>query len=176
MISETKLKTTMQQILGSLVSDSFPFSTVAEKLTESEMNCLLDLSEYGYVMWAIDHYGHKCAYKNLMAAQRTIDGYTMDAVKYRDDMPMMLLNAHTYVNKLLANVADIDICLKQLEGMSFPYVLYVLFAASGQEDVVARYKPEIEEQLKRYPSTLDLLPASYRDVKKGVLNASTKQS
>jgi hypothetical protein len=102
-------------------------------------------------------------------ADAAVKGYVEDAAKYRDDMPAMLLNAHTYVTSILANVADLETALKHLEGMSFPYVLYVLFAGSGQSDVVERYRPEAEEQLKRYPSTLDLLPESYRKVKEALL-------
>jgi hypothetical protein len=111
----------------------------------------------------------KSAWRNVLCSDAAVKGYVEDAAKFRDDMPAMLVNAHAYVTSILANVADLDTAMRQLEGMSFPYVLYVLFAGSGQEEVVERYRPEAEEQLRRYPSTLDLLPESYRSLKETLL-------
>ena len=168
MVSETELRETAVNLLSNLVA-GIDFGPLAESLSAQEDARGLELSPYGFVLWCLDHYGVKCAWKNVLCSDAAVKGYVEDAARLRDDMPAMLLNAHTYVSSILANVADLDTALRQLEGMSFPYVLYVLFAASGQEDVVDRYRPEAEEQLKRYPSTLDLLPESYRSVKEALL-------
>ena len=42
-------------------------------------------------------------------------------------------------------------------------------AGIGQADRVAKYRTQMEEQLKRYPSTLDKLPESFRKAGKEVL-------
>jgi hypothetical protein len=64
--------------------------------------------------------------------------------------------------------------MERLAGMSFPYVLFVLFAAQGHSEVVDRYRTETEELLKRYPGTLDKLPEHFRDTTKEALNADTE--
>lgn len=163
-----KLKATAHELLGNAVSGDIDWDLMADRLGTAATTAGVEPSAYGVIMWAVDHHGFKAVWKNILSSQAVCEGYVADARKLRDDMPAMLVNAHTYVSKLLANVADFDICLNQLEGMSFPYVLYVLFAGSGQEELVARYRPEAAEQLKRYPSTLDLLPESYRKVKEAL--------
>lgn len=174
MISASKLRDTAESVLGSFLGGDFPYDKVADMLSECEATNNIRLSAYGYIMWIVDNYGHKCAYRNLVTSQKATGGYLSAAIKYRDDMPSMLINADTYVTQILSNVADIDICFKQLEGMTFPYVLYVLFAGSGQHALVERYRTEIEEQMRRYPSTLDLLPETYRKVGMEVLNEDTE--
>lgn len=143
-------------------------------MNKAEEESDIRLSPYGFLMWAVDHYGYKSLWKNVVSSPKAVNGYAADAVKLRDDMPVMLLNAQVYVTKIFSNVADIEMCFKHLEGMTFPYVLYVLFAGSGQEDMVERYKPEMEETMKRYPSTLDLLPESYKKVGEA-FNANAEQ-
>jgi len=168
MVSETELRETAVSLLSSLV-DGIDFGPLAEALSAQEQSRNLELSPYGHVLWCLDHYGVKSAWRNVLCSDAAVKGYVEDAAKFRDDMPAMLVNAHAYVTSILANVADLDTAMRQLEGMSFPYVLYVLFAGSGQEEVVERYRPEAEEQLRRYPSTLDLLPESYRSLKETLL-------
>ena len=73
-------------------------------------------------------------------------------------------------------MSEMDTCFKQLEGMTFPYVLYIMFAGSGQKDIVARYRTAAVEQLKRYPSTCDRLPESFRKVAEELKNADTDQT
>lgn len=171
MISEEDLRKTAKNLLGSLIPDSFPFDSLADRLSSAEIVSDIALSAYGFFMWCLDHYGTKITWTNVVNSDKAVDGYVGAAEKYREDMPVLLLNANVYVTRIMSNVADLDTCFKQLEGMTFPYVLYVLFAGSGQHDIVERYKAEAEEQLRRYPSTLDLLPETYRNVGKEVLNA-----
>lgn len=166
------------RILGNLISHDFPYFSVCNEFVTFQHdpeNKGIRLSPYGYVMYAIDHYGYKCAYKNLMASKNVVEAYEKTALKYRDDMPAMLLNAKSYVTKIFSNIPDVSACLRQLEGMTFPYIMYVLFAGGGSADVVMQYRPEIEEQMKRYPSTLDLLPASYKKVGQEIVDADPEQ-
>lgn len=176
MISEENLRNTMNRVLGSLAKPDFPYWRVAETLSRFEQDNGMRLSAYGYVMWAVDHHGYKCAYSNLMASANVTGGYCDAAKNYRDDMPAMLVNANLYATKILSNVADLDTCLRQLEGMTFPYVLYTLFTGTGQVDVVERYRNDFQEHMRRYPSTLDLLPESFRKVGDDILagNADTQ--
>ena len=171
MISEEDLRQTAKSLLHEFVPDDFPFGKTAQALTDAELENNIRLSPYGYIMWAVDHYGYKCAYKNVLASDNVLKGYVDEAVKLKEDMPAMLLNAHTYVSKVLSNVPSLETCFKHLEGMTFPYVLYILFAGSEQGDVVSAYKPSLAEHMRRYPSMLDLLPESYRKVGEEVLNA-----
>lgn len=175
MVSEEQLRRTMSSLLGDTVPGDFPFGKVAQLLGSYETEYGTTLSAYGYVRWAIDHLGYKCLYKNLMASDKVVGSYAREALKYMEDMPMMLNNAIVYANQLMANIADTDVCMRQLEGMTFPYVLYTFFAASGCHEVVERYKPQMEEQMLRYPSTLDRLPESFKAVGREILNANAEQ-
>lgn len=170
MVSASKLRETMTSLMSECVPAEFPFDKVAAKMRQFEDDNEIRLSEYGYVMWAVDHYGWKCAYKNLMASDDVVQGYMDEALKYMLDMPILLVNANKYLSKLLGNIANFETCLQLLEGMSYPYILYTLFAGIGQADRVARYRPEMEEQMRRYPSTLDKLPESFRKVGEEVLD------
>lgn len=161
-----ELRQTAQQLMGQYSPDDGRLSEIADRLSDRERESGVTLSAYGFIMWAFDHYGFKCAYKNMLGAEQTVAGYADEAVRLRDDMPAMLVNAHMYVTKIMSNVADMDTCFRQLEGMTFPYVLYVLFAGSGQQAMVERYKEQTREQLRRFPSILDSLPETYKAVAK----------
>ena len=165
----------MRTLLGTAVSNDVDYDVMAERLNAEEAEQGVALTEYGYVMWAVDHFGHKCAYKNVMESKNLMHDYALAAVKMREDMPIMLVNANTYVTKLMSNVADLSTCFRQLEGMTFPYVLYVLFAGSGQPELVTQYRPEMEEIMKRYPDALVLLPESFKSVGQEVLDADAEQ-
>lgn len=159
----------MRSLLGNSVSSDIDYSTMAFLLNAEAEEQGVNLTEYGYVMWAVDHQGHKCAYKNVMESKSLMHDYALEAARMRDDMPAMLVNANLYVTKLMSNVADLGTCFRQLEGMTFPYVLYVLFAGSGQEELVHQYRPEMEETLRRYPDVLSLLPESFKAVGREVI-------
>ena len=175
MISADELKKTAKNLLGSSnISPDVNWNKIADQLKEHEQESAIELTSYGFFMWAIEHYGASALFKNLLASEKLTRGYAECAASMRDDMPSLLYNAHIYVSKLMGNVSDIGVCFKHLEGMTFPYVLYVLFTGSGQEDVVQSYKTSLIEVLKRYPSTLDKLPESYRNVGKEILNADAE--
>lgn len=171
MISVDELQRLGDEMFGR--QTSIAYATLANMLNDAaSTDC--KLSAYGYLMWLIEHYGHNCVFRNVAMSQKSVTGYTQEAHRLMEEAPAMLLNAHMYVEKILSNVADIDTCFKQLEGMTFPYILYVLFSASGNGDLVKRYKAETEEQLRRYPSILDKLPQSYRDVAKEFIDADVE--
>lgn len=142
-------------------------------LTRLERENNIELSPYGYIMWALDNYGWQCGYSNMLTSEGVVKGYCAAAIKYRDDMPEMLLNANDYFSRVMNNVADTEAALKHLEGMSTPYILYVLLAPYYAE-MADRYREAAEEQLKRYPSTLDKLTGSYKRLKEVLLHADAK--
>lgn len=174
MISVDSLKATLTGLLGSRVPSGFPFEVVAKSLLKQEKARDIKLSSYGYLMYAIDHYGAGILYRNVLASNKTIEGYAAEADKYRTDMPVMLVNAAQYVEHIFNLIPDMETCFRKLEDMTFPYVLYVLFTAGGQEELVAKYKEDFEEHMHRYPSTLDLLPESYKNVGTEVSDADIK--
>lgn len=133
----------------------------------------VELSSYGYIMYVLEHIGLQGIYRNGFTYTNLMTGYAETARKYKEDMPLQLVNASKYVESVFNQLIDPDLCMKRLEGMSFPYVLYVLFTGAGQPDMVAQYRPEIEEQLRRYPGTLTLLPEKYKAVGEEVLNANS---
>lgn len=173
MISETKLLSTVEALLGKIPRNLNAESVVRQLNTLSE-NSNVPLSEYGYVMWALEHAGMAGIYRGQLSDPYLMRGYADEAKKYKDDMPSLLVNAGEYVEKVFSVMQEPDLCMERLAGMSFPYVLFVLFAAQGHSDVVDRYKTETEELLKRYPGTLDKLPEHFRDTTKEALNADTE--
>lgn len=135
---------------------------IASLLNNVQRSKDIRLSAYGYIRWVVEHYGYKAAYPNIINSAGTVDGYANEAAEMRDNMPVLLLNAADYTAKVTGHGMPMEMCLEQLEGMSFPYVLYILFAGGGHKDEVAKYKEETAEVLKRYPSLLDKLPDSYK--------------
>lgn len=169
MISAEELKTMAKSLLGNSIPSDVWWDSIAEQLSAREDMDGTRLSAYGFLLWAIERYGTTAVYKNVLTSRRAADGYADDALKHQTDMPSLLYNAHIYTSKLMGNVADMSICFKHLEGMTFPYVLYVLFASSGQQDIVKQYKPNLCDMLRKYPSLLDNLPESYRNTGKEVM-------
>lgn len=158
-----------------LIGQHFPKTANPERIADS-LNKASDihgvaLSAYGYIMWVLEHCGISAITRGGLSMQANIDAYAAVAKKYKEDMPMHIINASNYVDKVFNTIQDPELCMVRLEGMSFPHVLYVLFAAAGQSDIVANYKTEIEEHLKRYPGSLDLLPEKFKSVGREVLNA-----
>ena len=70
----------MTSLLGDAVPRDFPFGKVSQMLCSYETEYGLTLSAYGYVRWAIDHYGYKCLFKNLMASEKVVGDYAKEAL------------------------------------------------------------------------------------------------
>ena len=162
MVSQDNLRETANRLLGNAAAGDMPWDRMAEILSNYEQSMSVSLSAYGYIMWAHDHYRAKCAYKNILSSVNVMNENASEAKRLMEHIPELLVNAHTYVTKIMSNVPDLEACFQHLEGMSFPYVLYVLFAGTGQKELVQRYKIETAELLKRYPSAFDKLPESFR--------------
>lgn len=173
MVSEQSLQAELTSLLGEYAPRNYQFKKVAKGLNRFEEEYAINLSAYGFFMWCIDKYGSKILYGN-MTTGKAVEGYAKDALKYRDDLPSLMVNAVDYVSKIFEQFADIDQCFTRLVEMTYPYILYVLFAADGHTEMAKRFRPEIEEQLKRYPSTLDSLPESFRKIGEEVQNAGLK--
>lgn len=175
MISEHSLQTTMQSLLDRWYTiQPTTLKKIVEQLNKLSEVHQVQLSSYGYVMYVLERVGLQGIYRNALSYSNLMIGYAETARKYKEDMPLHLVNASKYVDSVFNQLTDPELCMTRLEGMSFPYVLYVLFAGAGQSDMVERYKPEIEEQLRRYPGTLALLPDKYRQVGEEVLHANSK--
>lgn len=120
------------------------------------------LTLYGLFRWAADKYGSKALFGNVLTSEQTVDGYSKAARLIRDDMPAAVVNAGNYLKSLTQQMGDIALCMSQLSRMSFPYIIYVLFAGAGMQKYAAQFRGEFEEHMRRYPSTLDALPERYR--------------
>ena len=120
------------------------------------------LTLYGLIKWAAERYGGNALYENVLMSDKTVSGYAATAKHYKEDMPAALVNAGNYMKALSSQIGDMETCIRQLEQMSFPYIIYVLFAGAGQADLVSGYRSALEEHLKRYPSTLDMVPERYK--------------
>lgn len=120
------------------------------------------LTFYGLLKYAAERYGGNALYENVLLSDKTVSGYADAARHYKEDMPAALVNAGNYMKALSGQIGDVEMCIKQLERMSFPYVIYILFAGSGHEKLVEQYRPAAAEHMRRYPSTLDLVPERYK--------------
>ena len=139
-------------------------ASLARQLNKWSEQCKIRLTFYGLFRWAVDKYGGKALFENVLLSDTAASGYAAAAVHYREDMPAAIVNAGNYLNALSAQMGDIEICLRQLEHMSFPYIIYVLFAGAGQEAMVEQYRPAFVDHMRRYPSTLESLPERYRNI------------
>lgn len=134
----------------------------------------MSLSEYGYVMYVLEHAGLGGIYHGRLADPQLMKGYATEARKHKEDMPTLLVNAKNYSERVFNVVQDPELFLPRLEGMSFPYVLFVLFAALGQPGMVDAYATEAREMLARYPGTLDALPGNIKNATLEALNADSE--
>lgn len=122
----------------------------------------IQLSEYGYVMYVLENAGLGGIYHGRLSDPILMKGYVDTAKKMRDDLPELLVNAKEYAERVFNVILDPELCMPRLEGMSFPYVLFILFASTGNPAMVEQYTVETRELLSRYPGTLDKLPESFK--------------
>lgn len=163
MISSEKLKQTIQSLLDGAVPKNLNAESIANQLAALETSYGVELSEYGYVMYVLEHAGVGGIYHGRLSDSQLMDGYAKDARKHKEDMPSLLINAKNYASNVFSVIQEPSLFLPRLEGMSFPYVLFVLFTALGQPEMVDAYKTETQELLARYPGTLDLLPENIKN-------------
>jgi hypothetical protein len=163
MISEQSLTTNLTTLLGH-PPQRLDIQALAARLNEASSEHAIELSSYGYIMHVIEKYGMQGIYKGMLGTKDSISSYTQEARNYRDSMMELLVNASSYAKNVFSQVTDPDICMKRLEEMSFPYVLYVLFCGLGQAEQVEQFREEAEEHFRRYPSTADKLTPKFRNV------------
>ena len=161
MISEAELKQVLDSLLGHAVPRKLNIESIAQQLSVMEQTKNTALSAYGYAMYALEHAGLSGIYHGRLADPTLMEGYASDARKYKEDMPTLLVNASKYADKVYSQILDPDLCMPRLAGMSFPYVLFVLFAGTGHPEMVYQFKDETQEVLDRYPDTLALLPENF---------------
>ena len=162
MISRDKLLQTLQALLDQAVPKNINIDNISNQLTALEQSNNIQLSEYGYVMYVLENAGLGGIYHGRLSDPMLMKGYVDAAIKMRDDLPGLLVNAKEYAEKVFNVILDPELCMPRLEGMSFPYVLFILFTATGNWEMVEQYTIETKELLTRYPSTLDKLPESFQ--------------
>jgi len=163
MISEQSLTTNLTTLLGG-PPQRLDIQSLSTRLNEASSEYAIELSSYGYIMHVIEKYGMQGVYKGMLGTKDSISSYVTEARNYRDSMMELLVNASSYAKNVFSQVTDPDICMKRLEEMSFPYVLYVLFCGLGQPEQVEQFREEAEEHFRRYPSTADKLTPKFRNV------------
>jgi|LSQX01.2.fsa_nt_gb hypothetical protein len=167
MHTEETVSEELAKILGRTPGKLNP-GDVADVLNKQEESKNLKLTVYGLFMWAVDKHGEKALYGNVLGNPGNIASYAEEARNIRDDFPVLLVNAGLYAEKLMATILDIGLCIEKLKIMSYPPILYVFFAGAGLKDYVEQFKKDFTEHMKRYPSSLDKLPESYRRVGGGL--------
>lgn len=126
-------------------------------------------------MYVLENAGLGGIYHGRLSDSSLMRGYVDMAKKMRDDLPGLLVNAKEYAEKVYSVIQDPALCMPRLEGMSFPYVLYILFTATGNSTMVEQYTIETQELLERYPGTLDKLPESFKQATQEALaNANSE--
>lgn len=169
MISEAQLQQVLDQLLGHAVPKKLNVESIAQQLSALEDTNRTQLSEYGYAMYALEHVGLSGIYHGRLADMSIMDGYAKEAKKYKEDMPVLLVNASQYADKVFSVVQDPDLCMSRLSGMSYPYVLFVLFAGTGHPEMVMQFLEETREIMDRYPDTLSMLPENFQTATKEAL-------
>ena len=162
MISEDRLTNEVVSILHRL-PNGMPVKRIVEMLQRYERDNAVVLSCYGYVMHVIEHRGVQAFWSSIIGSEKSVKAYCDDALDMRDNLPELLVNASEYLSSVMERVPDQERALKCVEGMTFPYVLYLLFEGAGQHLLSAKYLQEAEEIAKRYPSAFDKLTDSYRE-------------
>lgn len=173
MISETQVREALQEMLGVHAPKDYPYAVISDNLSLVAREKRIRLSAYGFFKWSIERYGTMAMYKNICGSLKAAEAYGTDAEEIRDSMQSLLINASEYVAAVFGTIADKTLRMEKLEDMSVPYVLYIFFAAGGQEVLVQKYRKDAEEQLRRYPCLLDKLPDIARKIEE-VLHATAQ--
>lgn len=174
MTNNDEVLATVKAIVGK-VPFRFDACKVAGWLNDTGKKHGLELGPYGYILYVMDKFGDRSMWGNILSSVKIIEDYGAESARIRDDFPVLLLNAETYFSRLAGSIPDMDMCLGRLSGMTFPYVLYILFAGTGQIGMAERYRTEAEELAKRYPSAFDKLPGVFQQAGKELLkNGSTE--
>ena len=171
MIQPELLLQTIRRILDNAVPRNLNADSIADQLNALERSYNTALSEYGYVMYVLEHAGLSGIYHGRLSDASLMSAYAKEACRYRDDLPTLVVNAKAYSERIFSVIQDPDLCMSRLEGMSFPHVIYILFAATGHPDMAEQYQTETKELLARYPGTLDLLPESFQTAVKEAISA-----
>lgn len=171
MISSEKLLQILRQILDQQVPKNLNADNVADKLNALEQTHNVRMSEYGYIMYALEHVGLGGIYHGRLSDIMLMTEFAKESKKQKEDLPTLLVNAKEYSAKIFENILDPDMCMIRLAGMSFPHVIFILFAATGHPEMVEQYKTETEELLARYPGMLDMLPESFQTAVKEAISA-----
>jgi len=174
MISPETLLQTIRQLLNAATPRNLNAANIANQLNALEQSQNVRLSEYGYVMYALEHAGMGGIYHGRLSDPQLMEGYAKDARKYKEDLPVLLVNAKEYAEKVIQVVQDPDLIMMRLEGMSFPYVLFILFTVLNQPGMVEPYRTETLELMTRYPGTLDALPENIKNHVQEELNADSE--
>jgi len=162
MISEDLLTNEVVSLLHRL-PNGMPVKKIVELLQKYERDNEIELSCYGYVMHVIEHRGVQAFWSSVIGSEKSVKAYCNDALDMRDNIPELLVNAGEYLERVMERIPDQEMALSYVEGMTFPYVLYLLFEGAGQHLLSAKYLQEAEEVAKRYPSAFDKLTDSYRE-------------
>lgn len=164
MISEQSLATNLTTLLGSSKPGKLDVAALAQRLNDAAESHGIELSSYGYIMHVVEKYGMQGVYRGMLGTKESIDSYVNEANNFRSSMMGLVVNASNYAKSVFANVTDPDLCMKRLEEMSYPYVLYVLFCGLGQTVQAEPYRLSAEEHFRRYPATAELLPDKFKNV------------
>ncbi len=156
--------------MGSAAPRQSNLKRLANSLNTASEASRTELSSYGYIMWVLDHHGIRGIQRGALQYTTSVDGYVTDAIKHKEDITIHLVNASQYVDKVVNTIQDSSVAKVKLAEMSFPHVIYLLFASAGQQAFVEEYRGALKEHLKRYPGTLEKLPESFRQAGEEVLN------
>lgn len=124
-------------------------------------------------MWVVDNKGLSNITTSALYQLENVNGYVLEAKNNKEDIATQLVDASDFVPKIFEMMPTVEASFDKLNSMVLPHVIYILFAASGNQAVVARYRNATVDFLKRYPDTLTHLPASYKTVGEGLLNAGS---
>ena len=174
MISQEELTQTIKNLLDGVVPKHLNVESVVSQLNSLEQTYKTQLSAYGYVMFVLESAGVSGIYHGKLSDFLLMTAYAKEAVKHKEDMPVLLVNAKNYAQKVFEVIQDPDLCMPRLEGMSFPYVLFILFTILGQPERVTSYKTETKELLARYPGTLEMLPENFQTMTMEALSADSQ--
>lgn len=166
----------METILGPQACSKVDVQSLTLSLRNNEkLVAKTELSEYGFIMSALEQVGLQGIYRGQLGSAPAIKSYGETARRYKEDMPALVLNASKYVSSVFNTIQDPELCMERLAGMSYPYVLWLLFASQGQPEIAECFHKEALEHYRRYPGTAELLPERFQTAVKELLaNADTE--
>lgn len=144
-----------------------------QKQTKEKLAALLDgqnIDPQAYLLWVAEKEG-PCLLEQKILKENNLSLYKQALQQETQTLPTHIVNTGTLYAQLTDSDLGIEDALKNLDKMSMPIAIYLLFAGEGYE--VPKYKQAARKYCMLYPQAVLALPEPYRTKARELINDPT---